>query len=162
MLTRKNRPVIIWIDQNINSKENQLYLKKLGFYNIHIKFGSSLSNLPVLEVEENNKFDIHPYESQKSAIDFLKTLKFNETIIIVSGRCFVDFVMEFNKNLKYIYVIPKIIVFTLKGGNYIFPKNIQINENFYRCGGNQTSFEKIQEFIEERQKQYIEYPQKSF
>ena len=64
-------------------------------------------------------------------------------------------VKEFNKNLKYIYIIPKIIVFTK--GNFSYPENIP-NKEFYKYGGIKKTFNEIKNFIDSELKRLESYP----
>ena len=123
--------IVIWIDQNIGNEENQEYLKELSKNNLTIKC----------------------FRNVKEAIDAIKTIKFKETKIIVSGRLFIDFTRAFIANLKDIYVIPKIIVFTFHKELFI-NKNKQyinlINHPYYNYGGTQTTFDEIKKFLYEQ------------
>ena len=88
---QNNKLEIIWIDQNITNNENQGYIKELKSNNIH---------------------NIHQYTDMNKAIELIKNIRFIETIIIVSGSYLPELIKQFKKNLKQIYIIPKIIVFT--------------------------------------------------
>ena len=68
-------------------------------------------NLIAPKKDPNLLHHIKPCNNIDSSINFLKNLKFNETIIIVNECVFIDFVEEFHENLKDIYFIPKIIIF---------------------------------------------------
>ena len=123
--------IIIWIDKNIKNKENQSYLIQLGFSNIHIKVNSDASTDYIHNPIQNEKSyfenDVHPFDNIVEGLNFLKKIKFESTIIIISGSFFIDFVKKLHKELKFIYVIPKIIIFTSINRNYLLPKEIQIN-----------------------------------
>ena len=152
----------------IYSKENKSYLTQLGyvFENKDIPiiehFNACLFQHQINTLENNNKYNpyIHPFENIDKAIEYIKSIRFYSTIIIVSGSCFVDFVKKFHKNIKYIYIMPKIIRFTLKHKNFELPK--ELNEEgldvFYKCEGIQTDFIKIKEFIEKKQEEIWNYP----
>ena len=111
---------IIWIDRNINSPENKSYLTQLGYISKRTNTSpendnqNTLSQISTFIDKSNNKPNpyIHPYDNISQAINYIKQIKFIPTFIIISGSCFKDFVKEFDKNLKNIYVIPKIIIFT--------------------------------------------------
>lgn len=83
--------IIIWVDQDINSYENQGYIKQLE------KFG--YDNLKLFDKVNN-------------AFDYMKLLKFEDTKIIVSGRLFIEFINVFKENIMYLCFAPKIIIFT--------------------------------------------------
>ena len=135
----ENRSLIIWIDQRIDNNENQKYLKKLRG-----------DNDETSHTYDNSSNYIYTYKDVKTAINFIKTLRFEETIIIVSGSFFVEFIDVFKKNINDIYIIPKIIVFTSKGRK--FPDDIMKNEKFYYYGGIKTSFGEIKYFIDIQKK----------
>ena len=122
-------PNIIWIDQHIENKENSLYRK---------------------ELESLGKFKINCYKEIKDGIDKIKSIEFEETFIIISGRLFIKFIGEFLHNLIYIYTIPKIIIFTLDINNFLNNNKAYlnvINHKFYNFGGIKTSFKDIKEFL---------------
>ena len=162
----KNEPLIIWIDKNINNYENRKYLAELGYhFNNNLQTNHYYINSfsqDGIYMEYNNKSNnfIHPFDIIDEAIKDIKNIRFDSTIIIVSGRCFKDFIEEFHKNINDIFVIPKIIIFTLNQKTLEFPKEV-INEEvdkFYKCGGIQTDFNKIKEFIEKKKKEISNYP----
>jgi len=126
----KNPNIIIWIDPNIDNKENQQYSKYL----------KSISNFK-------------GYKNIYDAIEDLKTIKFEETKIILSGKLYIDFIKKFKSILQDIYVIPKIIIFTSNKEKFInYNKNNKenediINHSFYNYGGIKTSFNDIIKFV---------------
>ena len=88
-------------------------------------------NLKIEEnINSNCQYDIIKSNKVNLAIDELKKYKFRETIIIVSGKLFTDFVTQFNNNLKDIFVIPKVIIFTSEKRNYPISEKIT-NHKFY-------------------------------
>ena len=114
---------VIWIEPNINSKENINYLKELlSFHYLKIR---SFTN-----VEE--------------AINLIKSIRFEETNIIINISLFKQFIDKFKENIKDIYVIPKIIIFSKNKNKLI---NEKINNSFYNLGGIKTSFDEIIQFI---------------
>ena len=122
-------PNIIWVDSNVDSEENTSYieeLKSLGYYKIR------------------------GFKDIDEAIDHIKIIEFEETIIIVSGSLYISFITSFKNNLSDIYVIPKIIIFTSNieniKNNYEY-QNIIINHPFYNVGGLHDSFKEIKNFI---------------
>ena len=162
---------IVWIDKKIFNTENKNYLKQLGYdFN---KLSKKSNNFPYQETNKdlpNNIKDIQdknlPYITEafqdvKESINFLTDNKNNEywfkkTIIIVSGKLFGDFVKEFQRNLKGLYIIPKIIIFTNR--NFEAPKNIS-NKNFYTSGGYKTNFSEIKNFLDSEVEKMGKYPQ---
>ena len=117
-------PNILWVDSNVDSEENASYieeLKTLGYYKIRC------------------------FKDIDEVIDHIKTIEFEETIIIVSGSLYIPFINSFKNNLNDIYVIPKIIIFTSdkeKFKNNFYYQNIIINHPFYNVGGFTIHFKK--------------------
>ena len=164
MKNANKKIIIIWIDKNIRNKENKSYLTQLGFFNIQIddcSDSSSYSNIhiPIEKEKSNFENDVHPYDNITEALNFLKKIKFESTIIIISGNYFIDFVTQFYNELKFIYVIPKIIIFTSIKRNYVLPEEILNNERFYKYGGIKTSFNEIEEFINKIKNEIIDNTQ---
>ena len=96
------------------------------------------------------------FDSIKSSIDHLKELiLFEKVIIIISGSLFVDFVKELHQNLKDIYIIPDIIVFTQKKKEFSLPKEIP-NKNFYMNGGIKTLFKDVKKVENSKKNNIIE------
>ena len=168
---KENELSIIWIDKNIYNNENRSYLTQLGYdiksnyFHNNIQHNESYSQLPINTMNKINKSNpyIHPFERITEAIKYIKSLRFDSTFIIVSGSSFVDFVKEFHKNINDIYIIPKIIIFTLNNRNIELPKEIQKNnlDIFYKCGDVQKDFNKIKEFIEKKQEEILNYPRRN-
>ena len=88
---------IIWIDENVNNDENTGYINSITYQYLNIKV---------------DIYNIKKFIDIDSAIKYIKTIKFKETFIIVSGNLYKDFVKTLKKNYTDIYVIPKIIIFT--------------------------------------------------
>ena len=84
------------------------------------------------------------------ALNYIKTLKFVETKIIVNGGLYIEFIKTFMNNIKDIQVIPKIVIFT-KNEKLFIENNSQykdiINHSFYNFGGIKTSFNEIKQFL---------------
>ena len=156
---------IVWIDKNIfSSSENMKYLEQLGYEpgkNSNNNFDQeTMINIPSNNKDKNLPYIPRPFQDIKSSIFYLKGEKsecrFKKTIIIVSGRLFEAFVKEFNNNLKDIYIIPKIIVFT-NNRNFEYPNNIP-NKEFYKSGGYKNNFDEIKYFLESEVKKIENYP----
>ena len=122
-------PNILWVDSNVDDEENTSYieeLKSLGYYKIKC------------------------FKEINAAIEHLKTIEFEETIIIVSGSLYIPFINTFKNNLSEIYVIPKIIIFAAnieKFKNNLEYQNIIKNHPFYNVGGLYNSFKEIKDSI---------------
>ena len=120
--------IIIWIDPNITNGQNTAY-------SIYLKICFSGVKL---------------FKSVNLAMEFLKTIKFAETKVIVSGKLYIDFIQEYEKNMAYLFTIPKIFIFTYHidhfiKGNSQYKK--MIDNPLYNYGGIQTDFEKITKLL---------------
>jgi len=119
---------IIWIDPNVNNKENTLYLE---------------------ELKKIKKTKISCFTNVRKALTLIKKIKFSETNIIISGSIYNEFIEKFEANLTDIFIIPKIIIFTSNKERFIESNknyNNKIN-SFYSLGGIQTSFNDIKNFL---------------
>ena len=117
----------IWLDKNINTKENQNYVKELELiYQIEVK----------------------TYENIIKAIKYLETLNFEETKIIISGQLYDEFVLIFKEKVSKINVVPKIIVFTQDKNTFIKSHSDfrNLNNKFYCLGGVVDSFDDVEKF----------------
>ena len=120
---------IIWIDQNISNDENTGYAQKL---------------------KSIRDYSFNGFKDIKSAIDFLKTIRFAGTKIIVSGKLYIDFIKQYKDNAAYLYTIPEIVIFTYRKELFIKAnKDHQhiLDNPLYKSGGIQTKFENIKNFI---------------
>ena len=118
----------IWLDKNINTKENQNYVKELELiYQIELK----------------------TYENIIKAIKYLETLNFEETKIIISGQLYDEFFLIFKKKVSKINVVPKIIVFTQDKNTFIKSHSDfrNLNNKFYCLGGVVDSFDDVEKFL---------------
>jgi len=127
---------VIWIDPNINNKENTLY------YN-------ELFNIIKNNCNEYNKFTFEKFKNISDGMKYIKQLKFETTIIIISGNYYKKFIFEFIKNMNNIYIIPKIIIFTRYGYTLNNDDEISklINSCFFNYGGININIEEIKKFI---------------
>ena len=120
---------LIWVDSNIDNEENSAYLE-------------ILKNYVFLKVKYFKEVD--------EAINKIKEFEFIEIIIIISGRLYIKFIENFKKNLKDIYIIQKIIIFTGSKTKFIeYNKQYKelFNHPFYNLGGIKTSFNEVKQFI---------------
>ena len=118
--------IIIWIDPNIYNTENTKYLKQL----------ESFKNTKVL-----------PFQTISDSLELIKTIRFEETSIIICGSLYSKFIEKFEENIRDIYVIPKIIIFTFNKEKFLENNKNYKDNSFYSLGGIQTSFEKIKDFV---------------
>ena len=138
--------LIIWIDPNINNEENQQYIQDAE--NLIRKKIAIPGSFTIKDFSHNEAkpFIIHTFKEIEPSITFIKSIRFQFSVIIVSGTLFVDFVTQFQNNLNDIYIIPKIIIFTSIMKNYSLPLQID-NQNFYLFSGIKLSFEEVAFFI---------------
>ena len=107
-------------------------------------------NKYIKELESSKLYNINLFYLVEESINKIKDIRFEETIIIISGNFYIKFIELFQKNIKDIYIIPKIIIFTENKEEFI-NKNIDykkiINHPFYNSGGIKTNFDEINKFI---------------
>ena len=119
---------VIWIDENIDSKENLQYQEELQYLKIsNIKFFKNIND----------------------AIKNIRNLHFEEIKIILSGRLYSKFVLVFKEILTQIFVYPKIIVFTGNKEKFIEYNKAYLNKdnNIFDFCGIFTSFKEIKNFL---------------
>lgn len=126
-------PNVIWIDEEVDSCLNKIYSE---------------------ELESMNPKKVQLFKNVIEAINHLKTIKFEDTRIIVSGRLYSGFVDAFKKNILEMYIIPIIIVFTRNREKFIqynpdYYKNDYI---FYNFGGIAIIFDEIKKFLNNEDK----------
>ena len=119
---------VIWIDENVDNFENTGYLKGLN----------SLG------------YSIQTFKNVDDGLDYVKSIKFESTKIIISGRLYVKFIKKFIDEMNEIFVIPKIIIFTLHKDLFIKynkPNESIINHPFFNYGGIKVIISDIIEFL---------------
>ena len=127
---------VIWIDREINNQVNQRYVKDL------VELGYKRLRL---------------FDRVSDAIEHMKSIKFEETKIIVSGALFSEFINVFKENIRDMYFAPKIIVFTANKKNFLeYNHDYEKNENiFYTFGGIATKIDEIKEFLKKENNNII-------
>ena len=81
---------IIWVDTYIEKEKINKYLKEfesLGYY--------------------KNKF----FRNIEEAIEQIKNIEFEETIIIINEKIYINFIEYFQKNIKEISIIPQKLLY---------------------------------------------------
>ena len=136
-----DKPLIIWIDKNINSLENQKYLLQLGYSNANMNFVPSKMNY-IHQNEQNLSYDIQVFDNITDSINYIITLRFKDTFIIISEGLFNEFINILYQRLKDIYIIPYIIVFSSRKINFSLP-----NERYFKFVGVETKFEQVKKRI---------------
>ena len=125
----QNKTLIVWIDKNIKSDENKLTQK---------------------ELRRHKGLELETFDSVENGIKLLKNEKFKNTIIIISGSYYPSFYAEFQKIIRQINIIPKIIIYTWNKWKFISEneKNFPINDPFYNSGGVVDKLDDVKKFIE--------------
>ena len=118
---------IIWVDRNIYNEENLGYVK---------------------ELEELGYKKLRLFETVNDAFDYMKSILFDDTKIIVSGGLFSEFINTFKANIKDICFIPKIIIFTKNEKRFLgYNQDYEKTENkFYTFGGIATIIDEVKDF----------------
>ena len=125
---------------------------------------SRIENIDRLKcIEEFKTFKFHEmysFTKIEDAIEKIKELNFVPTFIIASGKIYIKFIKEFDKNLEKIKIIPKIIIFE-KNKEAFIEKNKEekkyLNSNFYNYGGIKTNLEEIKQFLNDLIKDKITF-----
>ena len=121
---------VIWIDPNVDNYENTGYLKDLNSLGYNVKC----------------------YKNVDDGMEKVKSIKFENTKIIISGKLYIQFVKLLIDNLNEIYVIPKIIIFTRN--KELFIKSNKANEDlinhpFFNFGGIRVIISDIIKFLKD-------------
>jgi len=126
---------LIWIDENLDTTENTTYIS---------------------ELKTNKSFKLETFKKIDDSFKYLKTLNFEETKIIISGRLYSKFVQDFKKTLKGSKVLPKILVFTGSKKKFIEYNSDYLNnaKNVFEFSGIFTSFKEIKEFLKNDSNSY--------
>ena len=124
----ENNSYIIWIDEKIDNEENSNYSK---------------------ELKSMGLLNLSSYKEIDEAINQMKSLKFQETKVIISGRLYFEFVKKFKEKIRDMCVAPKLIVFTKNKENFIeYNKEfLSINNIFYTFGGIAITFDDVKKFL---------------
>ena len=121
---------VIWIDENLDNDEYKGYLKEL------VSLG----------------YNVQCFENVDEGFDLVKSIKFESTKIIISGKFYVKFIKKFVDNLNSIFVIPKIIIFTRNKERFVkFNKDNKdiINHPFFNFGGIRTVIGDVIKFLKD-------------
>ena len=122
---------IIWIDSMVNNKENSKYVDKLK-QNISLK-------------------TIKCTDKVSDAIEFMKKINFERTMIICSGKLYPEFIREFKEKINEFKICPGIIILKKKKKSYldrnINDNELSINHPFYNSGGVVDQFDDLLCFL---------------
>ena len=107
---------VLWIEPDLETDEN-------------MKNNRDLKNI-------SNYLNFQSFKQVKEAIDHLKSIKFQETYIIIRDKIFSELIKYFKENLDFMYIIPKIIIFSKDKKNFIKNNKDFKNEDnkFYQDG----------------------------
>ena len=120
---------LLWIDPQLDNEQKNKYLNRL---------------------ESLRYFKVKFYKNIEESINEIKKIEFEETIIIINENSYIKFISKFKENLRYIYIIPKIIIFAEKKDEFLIKNKEQINiinHPFYNSGGIKTNFDEIKSYI---------------
>ena len=121
---------VIWIDENVDNDENTFYLKELN----------SLG------------YNVQCFKNVDEGFELIKTIKFESTKIIISGRLYIKFIKKYIDNMNILYVIPKIIIFTRNKTGFIKSNKANediINHPFFNFGGIRIIISDIISFLKD-------------
>ena len=71
--------------------------------------------------EQNLSYDIQVFDNITDSINYIITLRFKDTFIIISEGLFNEFINILYQRLKDIYIIPYIIIFSSRKINFSLP-----------------------------------------
>ena len=128
----KYKTNIVWIDKNVNTKENTFYRNSI-------------------KAKDFKNYEIFTFEKIDDGLQFIKQLRYTPTYLILSGQFFYDFIISFKEILNEIFIIPKILIFCGNKNN-LYSKfyNEYLNHKFYNSGQVYDKIEPIiKYFIEE-------------
>lgn len=121
---------LIWIDKNVDSEEN-------------IQYYNDLYNTIIYNSKEYKYFYYKKCLTFAEAINYIKNIKFQATIIIISESLYYEFIEQFIKNLNNIFIIPKIIIFTTNNYELLLKNDKRhnlLNNKFYNFDAIKTSY----------------------
>ena len=118
--------IIIWIDPNIDNSENTKYINELKRF---------------------KNLEMHTFKDISDSLKQIKKIRFEETHIIVSGTLYSEFIEKLEENIRDIYVVHKIIIFTSSKEKFLNFNEDYKENSFYSLGGIETSFDRIKSFI---------------
>ena len=122
----KYKTNIVWIDKNVNTKENTYYRNSI-------------------KAKDCKNYEIFTFETIDDGLQFIKQLRYTPTYLILSGQFFYDFIKSFKEILNELFIIPKILIFCGNKKNlYSKYSNEYLNHKFYNSG---KVYDKIQPII---------------
>ena len=160
----KNKIKLIWIDKK-NEVNNAKYFEDKNNENKKVKMNKHLTQI----IEKfQDRFSVSPFTNLKEGVEELKKIKFQHCYVILSGRYFQDYIdimKEEGKNLK---CVPNVFVFTSDEFSEALNKRIinkddkytkqetlnYVNDRFYNIGGVFSGMTKINDRINQLEKQY--------
>ena len=120
---------VLWIEPDLETDEN-------------MKNNNDLKNI-------SNSLNFQSFKQVDKAIEHSKSIKFQETYIIIRDKIFSELIKYFKENIEFMYVIPKIIIFSTDKKNFIENnKEFQNKENkFFQNEIIKTDFNEIKNII---------------
>ena len=124
-----------------------------GKYKCHIDWYKKENNKNKLYLKKLSKYNTYLFKDVDNAINRIKEIYFENTFIIIAVSIYKYFINTFRNELKKIYVIPKILIFTSTIHNYKkYNKEIieELKDHFYCFCGIKTIFSKVKNFISKK------------
>lgn len=103
------------------------------------------------DIKKYDNIKLKYFEKVNEGINYIKEIRFQKTIIIISQDLFPDFYESFRKNENEMYVLPKIIIFNEINETYDTEKyntTLLINDEFYNIGGIKNNKDELIAFVE--------------
>ena len=80
----KYKTNIVWIDKNVNTKENTYYRNSI-------------------KAKDCKNYEIFTFETIDDGLQFIKQLRYTPTYLILSGQFFYDFIKSFKEILNELF-----------------------------------------------------------
>jgi hypothetical protein len=93
--------------------------------------------------------NITPFSNIIDAINKIRKIFFEESIIIVNGKLSIQFIKNFKENIKEINTIPKIVIFEKDKNNFLSDNknNIDFQHNLFYYNNIKTNLDEVVDFI---------------
>ena len=100
------------------------------------------------DIKSHNNIKFEAYKEVGKAIDYIKKIRFQKTIIIISLELYPEFYDSIRKCEKELYIVPKIIIFDEKNDeSFKCNTTLPINNPFYNIGGKINNKDDLINFV---------------
>ena len=100
------------------------------------------------DIRSHNNIKFEDYKEVGKAIDYIKKIRFQKTIIIISLELYPEFYDSIRKCEKELYIVPKIIIFDEKNDeSFKCNTTLPINNPFYNIGGKINNKDDLINFV---------------